>query len=157
MESAFAEVLGPDQRGVVLRTNFVIGRDRGAGAGAMGTLRRLVRLGLGGRTGSDRQGMGWIHEADMKALFVRGLTDPTMTGAYIASSPNPVPQAEFMRTLRRSLGVRVGLPATATMVRIGARLLMRTDPDLALYGRYVVSERLRDKASSSGSPSCAMP
>jgi NAD dependent epimerase/dehydratase family enzyme len=28
------------------------------------------------------------------------------------------------------------------MVRIGAPLLLRTDPELALYGRYVVSKRL---------------
>ena len=144
-ESAFAEAVGAGQRGVVLRTSFVIGRDRGAGAGAMSRLRTVVRLGLGGRVGSGRQGMSWIHEADMNALFQRALTDPTMVGAYIASSPNPVSQVEFMRTLRRRLGVRVGLPATAAMVRVGAPLLMRTDPDLALYGRYVVSERLREE------------
>lgn len=29
------------------------------------------------------------------------------------------------------------------MVRLGAPLLMKTDPELALYGRYVVSERLK--------------
>ncbi len=28
------------------------------------------------------------------------------------------------------------------MVRIGAPLVMRTDPELALYGRYCVSRRL---------------
>ncbi len=31
------------------------------------------------------------------------------------------------------------------MVRIGATLLMRTDPELVLYGRYVVSKRLQDE------------
>ena len=143
-ESAFADCLQVGQRGVVLRTSFVVGRDRGAGGGAMDRLRTLARFGLAGRIGSGRQGMSWIHEADMNALLQRGLTDPAMNGAYIASSPNPVSQVEFMRTLRRSLGARVGLPATAAMVRIGAPLLMRTDPNLALYGRYVVSERLRE-------------
>lgn len=29
------------------------------------------------------------------------------------------------------------------MVRLGAPLLMKTDPELALDGRYVVSERLK--------------
>ena len=28
------------------------------------------------------------------------------------------------------------------MVRLGARWLLRTDPELALYGRYVIPERL---------------
>jgi len=31
------------------------------------------------------------------------------------------------------------------MVRIGARVLFRTDPDLALFGRYVISKRLADE------------
>ncbi len=89
--------------------------------------------------------MSWIHETDMNRLFERGLTDPGMEGTYIASSPNPVSQEVFMRTLRSVLGMPISLPATAWMVRIGAPLLMRTDPELALYGRYVVSKRLHDE------------
>jgi NAD dependent epimerase/dehydratase family enzyme len=64
---------------------------------------------------------------------------------YIASSPNPVSQDAFMRTLRRAMGVRIALPATEWMVRFGAKWPLRTDPELALYGRYVVSTRLRDE------------
>jgi hypothetical protein len=36
----------------------------------------------------------------------------------------------------------IGLPAAAWQVRLAAPLLMRTDPELALYGRYCVSRRL---------------
>ena len=43
------------------------------------------------------------------------------------------------------MGVPIGLPAFEWMVRLGAPLLMRTDPELALYGRYVISRRLRDE------------
>ena len=43
------------------------------------------------------------------------------------------------------LGVPFGLPAMSWMVRIGAPLVMRTDPELALYGRYCVSRRLREE------------
>lgn len=144
-EDAFHEAMLPQQRGVVLRTSFVIGRDRGAGGGALARLRFLARLGLGGRVGSGTQGMSWIHEADMNALFERALTDGSMTGTYIASSPNPVSQVEFMRTLRKQIGMPIGLPAFAWMVRLGAPLVMRTDPELALYGRYVVSRRLAEE------------
>ena len=31
------------------------------------------------------------------------------------------------------------------MVRIGAPLLFKTDPELVLYGRYTVSERLKEE------------
>lgn len=144
-EEAFRESVLPSQRGVVLRTSFVIGRNRGAGGGALARLRTLARLGLGGRVGSGRQGMSWIHEHDMNRLFDQALANPAMQGAYIASSPNPLPQAEFMRELRRAMRIPIGLPAFSWMVRLGAPLLLRTDPDLALYGRYVIPHRLLDE------------
>ncbi|MFN5320289.1 MAG: epimerase [Planctomycetota bacterium] len=144
-EAALDESLLPEQRAVVLRTGFVIGRDRGAGSGALGTLGWLARWGLGGRVGSGKQGMSWIHELDMNRLFVRGLTDSQMRGAYIASGQNPVSQVEFMRQLRKAMGMPLGMPAFEWMVRIAAPLLLRTDPELALYGRYVRSRRLAEE------------
>jgi len=143
-EEAFHASVLPSQRGVILRTSFVIGRDRGAGGGALSRLRTLVRLGLGGTVGSGTQGMSWIHEVDMNRLFEQAITDTAMRGMYIASAPNPVPQRAFMRALRRSMRMPIGLPAFTWMVRLGAPLVMRTDPELALYGRFVVSRRLRE-------------
>jgi uncharacterized protein (TIGR01777 family) len=140
-EAAFDEGLPEGTRPVVLRTSFVLGRD----AGALPRLAALARWGLGGRVGSGRQGISWIHERDMDRLFARALTDERMRGVYIATAPNPVPNAEFMRLLRRSLRRPIGLPAAGWMVRLGAPLVMRTDPELALYGRYCVSRRLREE------------
>jgi len=143
-EEAFHASVLPSQRSVILRTSFVVGRDRGAGGGALSRLRTLVKFGLGGTVGSGKQGMSWIHETDMNRLFERAITDNSMSGAWITSSPNPVSQRDFMRELRNVSGMSIGLPAFEWMVRIGAPLLMRTDPELALYGRYVVSKRLRE-------------
>ncbi len=39
----------------------------------------------------------------------------------------------------------IGLPAATWMVKIGAPLVMRTDPELGLYGRYCVSKRLKEE------------
>lgn len=144
-ELAFADGVLPTQRGVVLRTSFVIGRDRGNGGGALSRLKTITRFGLGGTIGTGTQGMSWIHELDMNRLFERALADNSMRGAYIATAPNPVSQREFMGELRRALRIPIGLPAFAWMVRIGAPLLMRTDPELALYGRYLVSKRLKEE------------
>jgi uncharacterized protein (TIGR01777 family) len=144
-ETEFAAAMLPQQRGVVLRTSFVVGRNRGAGGGALSKLAPLARCGLGGAVGSGRQGMSWIHEVDMNRLFERGLVDDAMHGVYVASSPYPVSNADFMRSLRRAVPwpkVPLALPAFAWMVRIGAPLLLRTDPEIALYGRYVKSSRL---------------
>ncbi len=144
-EAAFAENKLANQRGVIMRTSFVVGRDRGAGGGALGTLGLIAKLGLGGKVANGTQGMSWIHEDDINNIFARAITDETMSGAYIVSSPNPKSQAEFMRTLRKVIGMPLGLPATEWMVRIGAPLFMRTDPELVLYGRYVIPKRLIEK------------
>jgi hypothetical protein len=141
-EDAFHSARLPRQRGVILRPSLVLGRDIGGGGGVLAILVRLTKFWLGGRVGSGMQGMSWIHEADLNQLFWRALTDSRMTGAYVASSPNPVPQHVFMRELRRVLHVPIGLPAAEWMVRYGACKYLRTDPELALYGRYVVSRRL---------------
>ena len=145
-EEAYAASVLPSQRQVILRTSFVLGRNRGAGAGALDTLLPLTKVGLGGKIGSGTQGMSWIHELDMNLLLERGLTDAQMRGVYIASAPNPVSQVEFMRELRRAVGMPIGLPAFSWMVRIGARFLLRTDPELGLYGRYVHSRRLAEES-----------
>jgi uncharacterized protein (TIGR01777 family) len=60
-EEEFRVAALPSQRQVILRTSFVLGRDRGAGGGALPRLRWLARLGLGGRIGAGTQGMSWIH------------------------------------------------------------------------------------------------
>ncbi len=149
-ETAFEESKLPQQRGVVMRTSFVVGRDRGAGGGALATLGLIAKLGLGGRVGKGSQGMSWIHEDDLNAIFARAIVDDSMperlmSGPYIVSSPNPKSQVDFMRTLRKVIGMPIGLPATEWMVRIGAPLFMRTDPELVLYGRYVLPKRLMDE------------
>ncbi|MEM7356528.1 MAG: TIGR01777 family oxidoreductase [Acidobacteriota bacterium] len=140
-EDAYERAVLPNMRQVILRTSFVLGRD----GGALPRLASLARWGLGGKVGHGRQGISWIHERDMNRLFARAITDASMQGAYLATAPEPVSNAEFMRQLRRALGRPIGLPAASWMVRIGAPLMLRTDPELALYGRYCVSRRLREE------------
>ena len=140
-EDAFAEAVLPTMRPVILRTSFVLGKT----GGALPKLSAVTRLGLGGRAGHGRQGISWIHENDMNRLFLRAITDEQTQGVYLATAPNPVSNAQFMRALRRALGIPFGLPAAAWMVRVGAPLVLRTDPELALYGRYCVPTRLQEE------------
>lgn len=145
-EDAFEAAKLPGQRGVVLRTSFVVGRPNAGGAGALGTLARLARCGLGGRVGEGTQGFSWIHERDLNRVIDRAASDVGFRGVYVVSSPGPVSQADFMRALRRFAGglgrLGVGLPAPAMLVRAGAAVVLRTDPELALYGRFVRPTRL---------------
>jgi len=140
-EDAFARAVPSQMRRVVLRTSFVLGRD----GGALPRLTKLTRWGLGGKVGHGRQGISWIHEEDMNRLFARAIADDEMNGSYLATAPNPVSNSVFMRELRRALGIPFGLSAATWMVRLGAPLILGTDPELALYGRYCASRRLRDE------------
>lgn len=140
-EEAYSRAVLPQMRQVVLRTSFVLG----VSGGALPRLAALARWRLGGRVGHGRQGISWIHEEDMNRLFARAIADPSMAGAYLATAPNPVSNAAFMREIRRALRVPFGLPAPSWLVRLGAPLVLRTDPELALYGRYCASSRLRDE------------
>ncbi len=137
-ERAFSESVLPDQRSVVLRTSFVLGRD----GGAFPKMRMLARLGLGGKAGHGRQGISWIHERDMNRLFEFALTTDEMRGVYLATAPNPVSNDAFMRFLRKHVRRPLGLPAAGWMIRFGARWVMNTDPELILLGRYCRSTRL---------------
>src|SRR6185503_3604536 len=51
----------PHTRKVLLRSAMTMSPDRG---GIFDTLLRLVRYGLGGRAGSGRQYVSWIHDID---------------------------------------------------------------------------------------------
>jgi NAD dependent epimerase/dehydratase family enzyme len=103
--------------------------------------RKVALRGLGGRAGSGRQFVSWVHEAD----FVRALRwlmeHDEVDGAVNISSPRPLPYDDFMRALRQAWGTRIGLPATEWMLAIGTRV-MRTETELVLKSRRVVPGRL---------------
>ncbi|TFV48536.1 NAD-dependent epimerase/dehydratase family protein [Blastococcus sp. TF02A_35] len=133
------------QRQVLLRTSVALDRD----TPALDRLAGLARWGLGGRVGSGRQWVSWLHIEDWLAIvrWALGvddeLTAPPPSGVLVASSPNPVTNADLMAALRRALHRPAAPPTPAPLVRIGA-VLLRTDPALALTGRRVVSRVLAD-------------
>ncbi len=136
-EAALNDFAPPGMRKVILRISFVLGRH----GGPLATLARIARLGLGGTIASGKHYMSWIHEADLNAIIRRAIADSTMSGVYIATSPEPVTNAVFMRELRRAVHRPWSPPVPAVCVRLGA-WLMRTDPELALLGRRIVPRRL---------------
>ena len=129
-EEALGRAIRPEMRWAALRIGFVLGRD----GGALPTLARIARFGLGGPIGSGRQWISWIHQEDMTRLFLEAIRNPAVHGIFNATGLQPVTNAEFMETLRRILKVPVGLPTPAWLVRAVSPLI-DTDPDLALNGR----------------------
>ena len=130
-----------------MRSAMTMSPDRG---GIFAHLLGLVRLGLGGRTGNGRQFVSWIHEHDF-VRAVRFLIENDVAGIVNVCSPNPLPNMEFMRELRRAWGVTIGLPASKWMLEVGA-FFMRTETELILKSRRVMPARLLQHGFEFGFP-----
>ncbi|HEX2203827.1 MAG TPA: TIGR01777 family oxidoreductase [Longimicrobium sp.] len=137
-EAALAAADTPRTRKVALRSAMVMSPDRG---GIFDTLLWLVRRGLGGRAGSGRQYVSWVHERDFVRALYWLIEHDEVDGVVNVASPNPLPYADFMRALRRAWGALIGLPATEWMLEIGVRIL-RSETELVLKSRRVVPGRL---------------
>jgi uncharacterized protein (TIGR01777 family) len=137
-ERAAEEAIVPQTRKVLLRSAMVMSPDPG---GVFDVLLGLVRRGLGGASGDGRQYVSWIHEHDFIRTIYWLMNHPEMEGPVNLASPNPVPNAEFMRGLRAAWGIRFGLPASEWMLEAGA-FLLRTETELVLKSRRVVPGRL---------------
>ncbi|PKL77767.1 MAG: TIGR01777 family protein [Ignavibacteriae bacterium HGW-Ignavibacteriae-4] len=140
-EKALLDNIPEGIREVRLRTSFVIGKN----GGALVTLKKIVKMGLGGKVGDGTQGISWLHEYDMNNLILESIINPEYNGYYIASSPYLVSNNEFMRTLRKKMKMPIGLIAPNFMIRFGSKFIFKTDPELVLYGRYVVPKRLLEQ------------
>jgi len=140
-ETAFEESCPESIRSVVLRAGVVLGRTEGA----FPTLRKLAKFGLGGAAGKGTQGMSWIHELDMDAILQRAISDDSMQGVYNATAPHPATNKVFMQSLRKAVRMPIGPPAPAFAVRLGSKLLLKTNPDLALEGQFAVPQRIMDQ------------
>jgi uncharacterized protein len=72
----------------------------------MKRLRGLVRCGLGGRIGSGRQWISWLHIDDYLGIVRACLDNQDLSGVIHATSPNPVTNAELMAALRHLVSHR---------------------------------------------------
>ena len=137
-EKALNEAETPRTRKVALRTTMVLGLAHNS---VFPVLRRLARLGLGGRMGSGEQFVSWLHETDFLRAVEFVIAHEELSGSVNFAAPNPVPNHELMRAFRELVGMPLGLPATAWMLEVGA-FFLRTETELILKSRHVVPGRL---------------
>jgi uncharacterized protein (TIGR01777 family) len=137
-EAAAKQFALPSTRLVLLRTSLVMSPHAGS---VFDVLAGLTRYGLGGTVGNGRQYVSWIHHHDFARAVQWIIDHPEIDGPVNLTSPGPLPNAAFMRALRRALHVRIGMPAAEWMIEIGARC-MRTESELVLKSRRVVPGKL---------------
>jgi uncharacterized protein (TIGR01777 family) len=137
-EQAAVEAKTSHTRQVLLRSAITLSPDRG---GIFDVILGMVRRGLGGQNGDGRQYVSWIHDEDFVAAVRWLINHDDLEGPVNLAAPNPLPNADFMRELRRAWGTRIGLPATRWMLEVGA-IFLRTETELVLKSRRVVPTRL---------------
>ncbi len=137
-ERAFDAAQTPRTRKVALRTTMVLGHARNS---VFPVLRRLTRFGLGGRMGSGRQFVSWIHQEDFCRAIEWLIAHEEVSGAVNMCAPNPLPNAAMMKLFRELYKMPIGLPATEWMLEVGA-FFLRTETELIIKSRRVVPGRL---------------
>lgn len=126
----------PATRRVALRMAITLGT-----GGVMIPYFNLLKFGLGGKQGNGKQMYSWVHIEDTCRMIEWIAEREQLHGIYNCSSPNPVSNETFMRTLREVTGCRLGLPASKWMLKLGA-LIMGTETELILKSRWVLPTRI---------------
>jgi len=125
-------------RMVLMRSAIVFSPDRN---GPFDLLMGLVRKGVGGTSGDGRQMVSWVHETDFVNSVLLLMEDDRLSGPVNIASPNPLPNREFMRILRETWGMPVGIPSPRWLLGVAA-FVMRTETELILKSRYVIPGKL---------------
>jgi uncharacterized protein (TIGR01777 family) len=124
----------PHTRLVILRTGVVLG----SGGGALEKMHLPFSLGLGGRTGSGKQPVSFIHLDDLVDAIIFLIGNRSVSGIVNAVSPFPVSNAEFTGTLAKALHQPGWLATPAYMLK----MLYGEGASLLLEGQRVLPEKL---------------
>lgn len=127
-----AESLGV--RRAIARTGLVLSPD----GGALSQMVLPFRLGVGGRLGSGKQWLPWIHIDDEVAALRHLLVSSDAHGPYNLTAPHPVRNSEFARTVGRVLN----RPAAIPTPEFALRLAFGEMAAVVLEGQRAVPSRL---------------
>jgi uncharacterized protein (TIGR01777 family) len=119
---------------VVMRFGVVLDRSGGA-------LKKMLppfRFGIGGPIGSGAQWMSWIDREDAVRAVVWAIDQELARGVYNATSPHPVTNRDFTRSLGRALHRPAFMPVPAFALRL---LFGAMAEEVLLGGQRVMPRR----------------
>lgn len=135
-EASSQVVEGMGVRRAIIRSGLVLS---GKG-GILPVMALPFRLLAGGRLGTGRQWVPWIHLAD-EVRAIRFLLDtPGAVGPFNLVAPRPVTNAE----LSRALGKVLGRPSFLPIPAFALRLVLGEKATLVLDGQRLIPKRLTD-------------
>ncbi|VAW94171.1 Cell division inhibitor Slr1223 (YfcH in EC), contains epimerase/dehydratase and DUF1731 domains [hydrothermal vent metagenome] len=124
-------------RTCLLRTGIVLGK----GGGALNKMLIPFKLGLGGRIGQGTQWMPWIHIDDLVGIILLCIDNDSLSGAINGTSPNPVTNQVFTKTLGKVLKRPAILPLPVLVVKL---LMGQMGEELLLAGKKVLPIKVLD-------------
>ncbi|WNG23716.1 TIGR01777 family protein [Cystobacter fuscus] len=108
--------------------------------GALKAMLPAFRLGVGGRMGSGRQYLSWVHLEDAVGLLHHALEREDLRGPMNVTAPEPVTNARFAQ----ALGAALGRPALVPVPTFALKLALGEMSVTALGGQRVLPERARE-------------
>jgi uncharacterized protein len=120
-------------RYIPIRIALVLGKT----GGAIPLMKTAFQLGLGGKLGSGKQWMPWIHIADIAALFMYALETESMRGPVNGASPNPIRNEEFTKVM----GELFKRPTFLAAPEFALRMLPANQASLILDSQRIVPEK----------------
>lgn len=124
-------------RKIALRTSIVLGNE----GGAYPKMKLITKLGLGGKQGNGLQKMSWIHIEDFCRAVEFCIKDTDIKGSINVTSPNPISNEEFMKTLRKVFHKSFGFYSPVWLLEV-ASIFLKTETELLLKSRNVYPEIL---------------
>jgi uncharacterized protein (TIGR01777 family) len=126
------------KRVVVMRTGIVLQPN----TPALNRLVTVTKRFLGGTVGSGIQWVSWIHIDDFLSALDFLVANKALAGVVHLSSPEPVTNRALMAALREALHRPWTPPTPPLFIKLGSRLLFKTDAQLALTGRRALPEKI---------------
>lgn len=123
-------------RVAILRFGVILGGD----GGPLEKMTTPFKLFAGGRIGSGKQWMSWVHLADVIGAILFALDDPRVKGPANVVAPEPVRNRAFARALGKALSRPSWLPVPAFALRAAVGEFS----DHLLHGRRAVPRALTD-------------
>lgn len=120
-------------RYVPIRIALVLGKN----GGAIPLMKTVFQSGLGGKLGSGRQWMPWIHIADVAALFLHALETESVRGPVNGTSPNPIRNEEFTKVM----GELLRRPTLFAAPEFALRMLPANEASLILDSLRIIPEK----------------
>ena len=107
---AWEQAADPARAAGVRTVHLRIGIVMSAKGGALKQMLPAFKLGLGSQLGSGKQWFSWIALEDLVRVIEFAIDNPAISGPVNATSPHPVTNAEFTRTLAQTLHRPTFLP-----------------------------------------------